>query len=304
MKILVLGVTGMLGNAVFRLFARDAAHETWGTLRNGMALRHFPQQEHARLLPGVDVLDPDTLVTVLARAKPDVVINCIGLVKQLATAQDPLTVLPINAILPHRLARFCALAGARLIHVSTDCVFSGRQGGYREADPSDADDLYGKSKYIGELRDISHAVTLRTSIIGHELESRHALVDWFLSQQGSVQGFRKAIFSGLPTMELARVMKDFVVPNAQLAGLYHVAAKPIAKFDLLHLIAARYGKDIEIVPSDTPAVDRSLDASRFKKATGYIAPTWPELVELMHADHARQLTDEGRKLTGKSDVRR
>lgn len=282
MKILVLGITGMLGNAVFRAFDADAELEVWGTLRSGAACRHFAQQSHARLLSGVDVLDQDALAAVVAKVRPDVVINCIGLIKQLADAQDPLTALPINAMFPHRLARLCELAGARLIHVSTDCVFSGRKGGYLESDLSDAEDLYGKSKFIGELHDLPHAITLRTSIIGHELGSSYALVDWFLSQQSSVKGFSRAIFSGLPTVELARVMKDFVLPRPQLNGLYHVAAEPIAKLDLLKLIAAQYGKQIDILPDDALVIDRSLDGSRFFRATGYVAPAWPELIRIMH----------------------
>lgn len=284
MRVLILGVTGMLGSAVFRAFGADTAYDVWGTLRSGAALRYFPQQCHSHLLTGVDVLDQDALVAVLAKVRPDVVINCIGLIKQLADANNPLTALPINAMLPHRLASLCSLSGARLVHVSTDCVFAGHKGGYRESDLSDAEDLYGKSKYIGELHDLSNAITLRTSIIGHELGGSYALVDWFLSQQGSVKGFTKAIFSGLPTVELARVMKDFIVPHPQLNGLYHVAAEPIAKFDLLQLIAAEYGKQIDIRPDDELMIDRSLDGSRFRDATGYIAPAWTELIRRMHAN--------------------
>lgn len=284
MKILVLGVTGMLGNAVFRVFSADPAHETWGTLRGQAGLRHFAQPSHGRLISGVDVLDQDALVAVLGKVRPNVVINCVGLIKQLADAKDPLTALPINAMLPHRLARLCNLAGARLIHVSTDCVFAGRKGNYVESDLSDAEDLYGKSKYIGELHDAPNAITLRTSIIGHELDSNHALIDWFLAQEGSVRGFGKAIFSGLPTVELARVMKDFVLTNPALSGLYHVAADPIAKLELLQLVASRYGKQIEIRPDDALVIDRSLDGSRFREATGYVAPDWPELIRRMHAD--------------------
>ncbi len=283
-KVLVLGVTGMLGNAVFRVFSADIECETWGTLRNGAVVRQFPESSQARLLVGIDVLDQDALAAVLAKVRPDVVINCIGLIKQLADSKDPLAALPINAMLPHRLARLCALSGARLIHVSTDCVFSGRKGGYLESDISDADDLYGKSKYIGELHDLSHAITLRTSIIGHELGTSYALVDWFLSRQGSVRGFTKAVFSGLPTVELARVMKDFVVPHSGLNGLYHIAAEPITKFDLLSLVAAEYGKQIDILSDDELVIDRSLDGSRFRDATGYVAPAWPELIRRMNTD--------------------
>jgi dTDP-4-dehydrorhamnose reductase len=284
MKVLVLGVTGMLGNAVFRVFCGDANFETWGTLRSASGKRAFSDSTHGRLLDNIDVLDQDALCAVLARVRPDVVINCIGLIKQLADAKNPLSALPVNSMLPHRLSALCDLSGARLIHVSTDCVFSGRKGGYVETDVSDAEDLYGKSKYIGEVRDQPHAVTLRTSIIGHELRSNHALIDWFLSQSGSVKGFERAIFSGLPTVELALVMKDFVLSNPALHGLYHVAAAPISKLELLQLVAEQYEKDIEIVPEREFLIDRSLDGSRFNAATGYTAPPWPELVARMHAN--------------------
>ena len=282
MKVLVLGVTGMLGNAAFRVFGTDSSYETWGTLRSHAALRYFLPNTHVRLLSGVDVLDHNALVTVLGKVRPDVVINCVSLIKQQADAKDPLTALPINAMLPHRLARLCELVGARLVHISTDCVFSGRKGLYLESDLSDAEDLYGKSKYIGELHDLPHAITLRTSIIGHELGSNYALVDWFLSQEGGVKGFTKAIFTGLPTVELARVMKDFVVPHPQLNGLYHVAAEPIDKFRLLSQVAAQYDKTIDIRPDDALVIDRSLDGSRFREATGYVAPEWPELIRRMY----------------------
>lgn len=283
MNVLVLGVTGMLGSAVFKQFSRDQRYQVWGTLRNAGGRRHFPESLHAQLINNIDVLDQDALISVLERVRPDVVINCVGLIKQLADAKDPLSALPINAMLPHRLAKLCGLAGARLIHVSTDCVFSGRKGMYAEADLSDAEDLYGKSKFIGELHEVPHAITLRTSIIGHELGTHFSLVDWFLSQSGPVKGYAKAIFSGLPTVELARVMKDYVIPNPELHGLYHVSVEPIDKLSLLKLVAEVYGHKIQIIQDEQVCIDRSLDSSRFRKATGYVPPTWPELVKMMQS---------------------
>jgi dTDP-4-dehydrorhamnose reductase len=191
-----------------------------------------------------------------------------------------LQAIPINSLLPHRLAQLCAIAGSRLLHVSTDCVFSGSKGMYKESEASDAHDLYGQSKYLGEV-DYSHAVTLRTSIIGREFTSAHGLIDWFLSQQGSVRGYTKAIFSGLPTVELARVMHDFVLPNPGLRGLYHVSAEPIDKYTLLQQVAQAYGKAIQIQPDERVAIDRSLDSTRFRAATGYAPPPWPELIVRM-----------------------
>jgi dTDP-4-dehydrorhamnose reductase len=282
MKVLVLGVTGMLGNAVFRQFSGDPRYQVFGTLRNAAGRRYFSESVQERLLSNVDVLDQDALLAVMERSRPEVVINCVGLIKQLTGASDPLVALPINAMLPHRLCKLCALAGARLIHVSTDCVFAGRKGMYTEADVSDAEDTYGRSKFLGELTESRHAITLRTSIIGHELDGDHALIDWFLSQTGSVRGYSKAIFSGLPTVELARVMRDFVIPLSDLHGLYHVSASPIDKLSLLTMVSEVYGKQIEIVPDEKVRIDRSLDSSRFRHDCGYQPPAWPELVRLMH----------------------
>lgn len=279
-RILILGASGMLGNAMLRLFAADSTHEVWGTVRSAASHKYFAPAIAERLLSGVDVDDVDTLLRAFAEVRPEVVINCIGVVKQLAGADDPLLVLPINTLLPHRLARMCAMVGARLIHVSTDCVFNGRKGGYRETDPIDAEDLYGRSKALGEV-DYPHAVTLRTSIIGHEFGRPHGLVEWFLAQEGSARGFRRVVFSGLPTVALAGIILDHVLPNPQLNGVYHVAAEAINKFDLLAIAAAAYGKTIRLDPDDTVVIDRSLNADRFRAATGYVAPSWPELVARM-----------------------
>lgn len=280
MKILILGVTGMLGNAMFRLLSESSGFSVFGTARGESAKRHFHDSLVGNLLCGVEVGDQDSLTATFAKVRPDVVINCIGLVKQLSDANDPLTAVPINTLLPHRLAHLCALAGARLIHVSTDCVFSGAKGGYVESDFPDAYDLYGRSKFLGEV-DYPNAITLRTSIIGHELAGNRSLIGWFLAQQVSVKGFSKAVFSGLPTVELARVVRDFVLPNAALKGVYHVAANPINKLDLLHLVAETYKKKIEIIPDDSLIIDRSLNSQKFQKATGYRALEWPELIRRM-----------------------
>lgn len=284
MKIIVLGASGMLGNAVVRVLSESRNLEVYGAVRSEGVRRYFDGETTKRLRVGGDVEQPDRLLELLADVKPDVVVNCIGLVKQLAEADDPLRAIPINALLPHRLARLCAVGGARLIHMSTDCVFSGNRGMYSEEDAADATDLYGRSKYMGEV-DYPNAVTLRTSIIGHELNGQRSLLNWFLSQEGWVKGYTRAIFSGLPTVELARVIRDFVIPKPELHGVYHVSSQAISKYDLLRLVADQYGKEIEIVPDEALAIDRSLDSARFRDATGYVTPAWPELVRRMHAYH-------------------
>lgn len=281
-KVLVLGITGMLGNAVFRLLSQSPGFETHGTARSAASFGHFDEALKPYIHVGVDVEQHDHLVQLFSRVRPDVVINCIGLVKQLADADDPLAALPINALLPHRLARLASLAAARLVHISTDCVFSGRHGRYRESDSPDALDLYGRSKLLGEV-DEPHAVTLRTSIIGHELVSAHSLVGWFLAQEGRVRGFTRAVFSGLPTVELAKLIRDHVLPHQNLRGLWHVSSDPIAKYDLLQLVKTAYGKSIEIAPDEQLVIDRSLDSTRFRAETGWQPAAWPELVDSMRS---------------------
>ncbi len=281
MRVLILGASGMLGNAVLRVMSEREDCEVFGTLRAPQPALQTTIP-HARLLAGIQTDKPDGLAAAFAASRPDAVINCIGLVKQLGSADDPLEAIPINSLLPHRVARLCELAGARLVHVSTDCVFNGARGGYRESDVPDAQDLYGRSKLLGEV-DYPHAVTLRTSIIGHELRSAHGLVDWFLSQQDRCLGYERAVFSGLPTVVLARVIRDVVLPRPELRGLYHVAAEPISKHDLLEHIARVYGKTIEIVRDSKVVIDRSLDGTRFREATGFVAPAWPELIAAMHS---------------------
>lgn len=282
MRILVLGASGMLGNAMIRVLSEKTDWQVYGTIRSENSKQFFPTDIAERLLSGVNVEQHDSLIQVFLQTRPDVVVNCVGLIKQLADAEDPLQAIPINALLPHRLARLCELSGARLIHISTDCVFAGDKGNYHESDQSDAKDVYGRSKFLGEVA-YPHTVTLRTSIIGHELQSANGLIDWFLSQQGRCKGFTRAIFSGLPTVVLAQIIRDVVISRIDLSGLYHVAAQPISKYDLLRLVTDVYGKSIEIVPDDQLVIDRSLNADRFRLATGYATPEWPALVRCMHS---------------------
>jgi dTDP-4-dehydrorhamnose reductase len=282
-KLLVLGITGMLGQTLFRVLGKYDQFEVIGTARDMPRLKPSVAAE-GRVITGVTVENFDTIVSAVADTQPDVLINCIGVIKQLSTASDPLKVIPINALFPHRLAELCRATRTRLIHFSTDCVFSGKRGSYTEKDVPDATDLYGQTKFLGEVS-APHALTIRTSIIGHELNSAVSLIDWFLSQPGPVKGYASAIYSGLPTAEMARILAEFVFPNPALNGVYHVSSRPISKLELLRFVAEQYGKTTEIIPDSTFVIDRSLDSTRFIKATGYQVPHWNELVKSMHRDY-------------------
>jgi dTDP-4-dehydrorhamnose reductase len=282
MKVLVIGASGLIGSTVFRVLSEAEDWKVFGSVRNSKFKRFFSEKLNERIYTGVDMERIHELLRILDHIRPEVVINCAGLTKHKPSAEDPLSSIPINALMPHTLAGICKLSGSRLIHISTDCVFSGDKGNYTENDFPDARDVYGKTKILGEL-DCPHAITLRTSTIGHELDSKYGLLDWFLSQDGQCKGYSRAIFSGLPTIILAEIIRDVVIPHSELSGLYHVGAQPINKLDLLELIAEIYKKDIDIVPDENLIIDRSLDSTKFKLATGYLAPEWPDLIKKMHA---------------------
>jgi dTDP-4-dehydrorhamnose reductase len=277
--ILVLGANGMLGNAIFRVFSEIPEYTVYGTMR-GNTIPTKLQKFSNTLVSGIDVEKFDVLVNLLVKIRPSIIINCIGVVKQKSDANNAIVTIPINSLLPHRLADLCSLIGARLIHFSTDCVFSGVKGRYTEDDIPDAYDLYGRSKLLGEVA-YSHTLTIRTSLIGHELMGASSLICWFLSQHEYVKGFTHAIFSGLPTIEIANLLRDYVLPDTQLSGVYHVSADSIDKYSLLKLVSSAYNKEIEIIPDDQCRIDRSLDSSSFRTLTGYHPPSWSELVIAM-----------------------
>lgn len=286
--VLVLGASGMLGHALMHELSDSLPDTTVrGTVRSSDALPDtFRTRFGSQLVEGVDVLTRESVSSVIADLSPDVVVNAVGVIKQAPGVDDTVLTARINGLLPHLLAEDCAAAGARLVQISTDCVFSGRAGGYTEDDLPDPVDFYGRSKLLGEVAD-PH-LTLRTSIIGPELRHGGSLLEWFLSQDGNdINGYTKAIYSGLPTVELARVIASVVLPRPELSGLWHVASDPISKFDLLELIAAEYGWQGRIAPQDDFVCDRSMSSARLREATGYTAPSWPTMVRDMHAAHLR-----------------
>lgn len=280
-RLLILGASGMLGNTLLRYFAANKSFQLFASVRSPDSLRDISGRPNYQLISGIDVGNPSDLCSVFDEAQPDVVVNCVGVVKQLPAAEDALVSIHLNSLLPHHLAHLCAAYGSRLIHFSTDCVFSGKRGGYLESDIPDATDLYGRSKLLGEV-DYPHAITLRTSLIGHELNGARSLVNWFLAQEGSIRGFTKAIFSGLPTVEIARVIEEHVLPNRELHGVYHLSIDPISKHELLSMVKDVYGNQVNIIPDDSFMIDRSLDSTRFRHATGFAPKTWPDLVQSMH----------------------
>jgi dTDP-4-dehydrorhamnose reductase len=281
-KILIIGANGMLGSTLLRYFCAKKKFSVGATVRNTKSLKNLITVYNYELFNGINVNSRSCLSRVFKEFNPNIVINCVGLVKQLTDTHHPLEAIMLNSFLPHYLVKLSLKYKARFIHFSTDCVFSGKKGNYAESDLPDPLDLYGRSKLLGEIN-YSNAITLRTSIIGHEIESCRSLLNWFLSQSKNIQGYKKVIFSGLPTYEIARIIHDYILPNRFLNGLYHVSGDPINKYDLLLLVKNTYGKNINIIPNNKIMINRSLDSSRFRKATGFSPKSWNLLIREMKA---------------------
>ena len=276
---MVIGITGMLGSTLLRHLVLDKSFDIYGTSRNALPLEIHKHLKYKHIA-NIDVLDEVKLFHSIKGIQPDIIINCAGIIKQLNHLNDPLEILPINSLFPHKLNKHCISNNIKLIHISTDCVFSGKKGNYSEKDISDAEDLYGKSKYIGELNNKT-SLTIRTSIIGHEIDTKLSLLEWFLSQTDEIEGYRKAIFSGLTTLELSNVISKIIKNHPNLVGLYNVASEPISKYELLNLIAEIYSKEIKIIPVDNPEIDRSLNPKKFIDETGIRILSWHNMINSM-----------------------
>jgi len=283
MKVLILGASGMLGHKLQQVLAHQ--FDIHVTLRQGFeSYVRFNLFDRRRTVDYVSIQDFDSIIRAIVAVRPQVVVNCIGIVKQTAAARDPLISVSVNALFPHRLAQVCQAADSRLVHISTDCVFSGCKGNYVESDVADPEDLYGRTKLLGEVG-CDGCLTVRSSMIGRELETSHGLIEWLLSQEGeSIHGYTRAIFSGLTTNALAEIIAQIITEHPDMHGVWHVASEPISKFDLLSLVKRTYRLNIQIEPDDTVVVDRSLNADRFRQATGFLPPLWPDMIEQMYQD--------------------
>jgi len=283
MRVLILGVAGMLGHKLYQRF--EQRYSVMATVRGQYEIYAPYSIFHPdHFITNVDAQKFETVVQAVEQSEPDVIINCIGIIKQLPSAKDPLVSIAVNSLFPHQLAHLCHASGTRLIHISTDCVFSGQRGMYRESDPSDAEDLYGRTKFLGEV-DVPGCLTLRTSIIGRELHSCYGLVEWFLSNRGKrICGYSRAIYTGFPTTAMADIIADLIDNWPDLSGLYQVSSDPVNKYELLLLLRDAYDVSVDIDDYPDVEIDRSLDSTRFRTTTGFQPRSWTDMVLQMAND--------------------
>ena len=282
MKLLILGSNGLLGNTITKYFFEKKEYETFGYLRDYSKVRFFSKKYTNRLIIINDFLDFVNLKKNIKDLKPDLIINCVGQTNKFTNicSNNLKNYIYINSLFPYKLKEICEEVNSRLIHFSSDCVFSGEKGFYNEQDNPDPIDIYGKSKLLGEL-DYENIITIRKSVIGHELVSKHGLLEWFLNQEDSVEGYKKAVFSGLTVLELARVIHMHILPNNNINGIIHLSGETISKYDLLKIIADQYRKKIKIIPNTKIKINRSLNGKKFNALTGYQTRPWKSMIKSM-----------------------
>jgi dTDP-4-dehydrorhamnose reductase len=278
----VVGATGTLGHRICMEWA--GRFECFGTVREPTPEPVAKLLAPATLIPGVTAEDPVSLRPAFEKVKPEVVVNCIGAVKQAEAGQQAVPAIRINSLFPHELAAVCRDHSARMVHISTDCVFSGKRGSYSEDDVPDATDIYGRSKLLGEVSG-EGLLTLRTSLIGRELKGTLGLLEWLISNRGgSVRGFSRAVFSGFTTAALAAELAFLIEEHPELDGVWHLAAEPIDKLTLLAKLNEALQLGIDVVPDPDVVIDRSLDSSRLSSTTGRPPRGWDDMIDGLAAD--------------------
>ena len=283
MKVIILGADGMLGHKIFSFFC-DIGLNVIGTIKEiNKNNELFITKYKKNIKNGFNADNIEDFKKLFYLGKPDYIVNCIGIIKQLKISNDPIISISLNSLFPHKIAEICIKSGIKLIHLSTDCVFSGDKGNYSEENSPDANDLYGKSKLLGEI-DYGNCLTLRTSIIGHELGTRNGLIEWFLSQENEINGYANSIFTGFPTVEIANILYEKVI-KSDLTGVYHLSSVPISKYQLLNIVKEVYGKKINIIPFNNKKEDRSLNSGKFRNSTNYQPPEWADLIRSMYEDY-------------------
>ena len=281
MKILIFGTTGMLGHTLFNYLGQNNSDlNTFGLVRDESDFRLFTKRQAKKLISTKFDIRHEDIRNIIEKVEPNLVLNCIGLIKQANKSKSFIDSISINSLLPHIFSKVCDDKKIRLLHFSTDCVFSGTKGNYSEKDTPDCNDVYGLTKLLGEVNNPNH-LTLRTSIIGHELKKNLGLLEWFLNEKNEIKGFSNAIFSGLTTLEIAKFVKNFIIPEPNISGIYHLSSKPISKYNLLKMINDLYNVNHKITKFDEIMIDRSLNSNQLRKVTGYSPPEWDQMISEM-----------------------
>ena len=297
--VVVLGASGLLGHVVYDTMITNVAQVTGVMRRSREHVAWWPpfsgSSPRARLIDGIEASDWSVLVRLLDELRPDTIVNCVGVTPRRSDASDTVAAIRINALLPHLLAEWASTAGCRLITVSTDCVFGHEPGGFTESSVTNASDLYGRTKALGEVTNES-AVTIRTSFVGLELVNRTELLEWFLGHaNGQVAGYGNVWYSGVPAAMVAAVVLMLTGTHRDVVGLHHLAApEPISKLDLLRAANDAFESNVTIVPDGAPASHRTLDGSGLHERLSLGPVDWQGAFTALARDHRYDLREPAR----------
>lgn len=279
MKVLIFGVTGMLGHQMFKYFCENTCLEVFGVVRSPFDRQLFPNYTSYNIPILDDIYSSDKISKLLFEYNPDVVINCIGAVKQ-AEHLKPIDFIKVNSVFPHLLNGLTSIRNIRIIHFSTDCVFGEGPGTFTENDTPICKDIYGRSKLLGEITNCDLSMTIRTSIVGRELKNKYGLLEWFLNSGNVVRGYTNSYFTGLSTIRVSEVVGDIILSNKIYSGLYHLAAEKISKFELLLLFNDHFNLEKNIVPYALEGkIDRSLDGTKLANKINLPKISWKQMVK-------------------------
>ncbi len=283
MKILLIGANGLIGYNIFRNLIKSKEFNIFLLVRSKKNINNFYRSFHFdKLIELKEFKNTSLLESFLKELKPSIVLNCAGITKHSPNIKNISEVLYINSIFPRNLSEICSALKIRLIHLSSDCIFSGSSGMYKDKSFPDANDLYGISKALGEIDKENH-LTIRTSTIGHEAQTSYGLLNWFLKQK-ECKGYKNAIFSGPTTLELSKILKDLIIPNQHLSGVLNISSDPIDKYSLLKLIKDTYSLDTVINKCSEVRINRSLNSEKFRTMTNYSVKSWGNMIREMYLD--------------------
>jgi len=284
MKILILGGNGMIGHKMYQVLSKNYL-DTWVLFKKQIDQINFSEIFNKdKVIENFDLIQFDKLKIILDNISPDVIINAAGVTIRRGINDDMYKSILINSALPHFLDNWTKINNKRLIHFSTDCVFSGKKDFYTEASVTDAEDTYGKTKALGEVVS-KNSVTLRGSMIGRELENKTELLEWFLNQnKTTVNGYTNVIYSGITTFRMANYVDKIIRDFPDMHGIYNVSSNSITKYELVNLFNSYFNNESSIIPDNSYTSNKDLDSSKFYKDTGLIKPNWKELVEELFID--------------------
>jgi len=286
LKILILGAGGMLGHKLYQTLSKTYDDVIPVFRKNKEHYHKFNLYKPEKMIGNTDVTDQSKLLAVLNSVKPDIICNCIGKTTRKINSEDSQSVIYLNSFLPHFISKWSSENNSYFIHFSTDCVFSGKNGPYKPNDFRDSRDLYGLSKILGETNS-KYGLTIRTSIVGREIENQTEFFEWiFSSKNKSVSGYKNVFYSGVTTNYLSEVVAQLITKDSKSHGLLQVASPPISKLNLIKKVNSLFGLGMKINTDASKVSNKILSPVKFTITSGIKTQTWDEMLNTLKKENS------------------